>query len=70
MQRVSESYALGSQFLDEVSRYQPPVYRVINRAVLKITKWRFRSHNLRMAYIVFIQGLLLETGTEHAKTYG
>ena len=63
IQRVLESHAVGSKFLSEVSHYQSPVDRVINRAVLAITKWRFRSHNLGMAFTVFIQGLLIETGT-------
>ncbi len=46
IQRVLDRHASGSKFLSEISHYQTPVDRVINRAVLAITKWRFRSHNL------------------------
>lgn len=64
MQRVAKEHALAPQFLREVSRKQPFINHLVNRIQLALIRWRFHSNNLRIAYIMFIQGLLLESGTD------
>ena len=61
LKRVAKEHALAPRFLREVAPYHSSVDRVVNRMVLAITRWRYHSNRLRIAYLMFMQGLLLES---------
>jgi len=61
MGRVEKEHALAPRFLREVAPYHSLTDRLVNRVVLALTKWRYHSNRLRIAYIMFMQGLLLES---------
>jgi thioesterase domain-containing protein/acyl carrier protein len=61
IQRVAQEHALAPRFLREVAPNHSLINRIVNRIILAITRWRFHSNRLRIAYIMFMQGLLLES---------
>jgi len=61
MRRVEKEHAMVPRFLKEVAPYHSLINRLVNRAVLAFTRWRYHSNRLRIAYIMFMQGLLLES---------
>jgi thioesterase domain-containing protein/acyl carrier protein len=61
MRRVAQEHALAPRFLREVAAHHSLIDRLVNRVILAFTKWRYHSNRLRIAYIMFMQGLLLES---------
>ncbi len=59
-QRVATEHDIAVPFVAEISEQKSALERWINKRILQLTSVRYRSFNLRMAFIVFIQGLLLE----------
>ena len=61
LQRVAQEHAMAPRFLREVAPYHSLVNRIVNRMLLAITRWRYHSNRLRIAHLMFMQGLLLES---------
>jgi hypothetical protein len=61
LQRVAREHAMTPRFLKEVAPYHSMIERIANRMIFALTQWRYHSNRLRIAYLMFLQGLLLES---------
>lgn len=61
LQRVAQEHAMTPRFLAEVAPYHSLIDRIANRMTFAITQWRFHSNRLRIAYLMFVQAVLLES---------
>ena len=61
LQRVAIEHAMTPRFLREVAPFHSLINRVVNRMIVAITQWRYHSNRLRIAYLMFMQAVLLET---------
>lgn len=67
LQRVAAEHAMTPRFLREVAPYHSLIDRTVNRMILAITQWRYHSNRLRIAYLMFIQAILLESSISMQK---
>ena len=61
LQRVAAEHAMTPRFLSEVAPHHSLIDRTVNRMILALTQWRYHSNRLRIAYLMFIQSILIES---------
>lgn len=66
--RIQQEIDTAWGFVREVSRDAPVSLRLANYSAFHLNRWRLRTTNLRMEFVVFIQGLLIEQANSGAVT--